>query len=62
MPISIRSAHDPLASNRITVTRFLVPVSEAARAAGEPRPVTSAHGLAARSEPDRAASWCYLRR
>jgi diacylglycerol O-acyltransferase / wax synthase len=29
MPISIRTAEDPLASNRITLMRFLVPVSEA---------------------------------
>jgi diacylglycerol O-acyltransferase / wax synthase len=29
MPISIRTATDPLASNRITLIRFLVPVSEA---------------------------------
>jgi diacylglycerol O-acyltransferase / wax synthase len=29
MPISIRTATDPLASNRITLMRFLVPVSEA---------------------------------
>ncbi|MFL6126414.1 wax ester/triacylglycerol synthase domain-containing protein [Actinophytocola sp.] len=29
MPISIREATDPLASNRITLMRFLVPVSEA---------------------------------
>ena len=28
MPISIRTADDPLASNRITLMRFLVPVSE----------------------------------
>lgn len=29
MPVSIRTAADPLASNRITLMRFLVPVSEA---------------------------------
>lgn len=29
MPISIRTADDPLASNRITLMRFLVPVAEA---------------------------------